>query len=73
MFISLGGATDIGQLIFMVKVVAVICNWLFVFSAYLIASKFFDKRVGVVAAVLFLMCFPILKLTSSAATQPFLR
>jgi hypothetical protein len=59
MFISLGGVTDIGQMIFLVKVVAVICDWLFVFSAYLIASKFFDKRVGLVAAVLLLMCFPV--------------
>jgi hypothetical protein len=59
MFISLSGATQIGQLIFLVKIVAILCDWLLVFSAYLIASKFFNKRVGVVAAVLLLMCFPI--------------
>jgi hypothetical protein len=59
MFISLSGVTYIGQMIFLVKVVAVICDWLLIFSAYLIASKFFDKRVGVVAAILLLMCFPI--------------
>jgi len=59
MFISLSGAADIGQMIFLVKVVAVICDWLFVFSAYLIASKFFDKRVGLAAVILLLMCFPV--------------
>ena len=59
MFISLSGVSDMGQMIFLVKVVAVICDWLFVFSVYLIASKFFDKRVGLTAAVLLLMCFPV--------------
>lgn len=59
MFISLSGASSIGQYIFLVKVVAVICDWLFVFSVYLIASRFFDKRVGLVASVLLLMCVPI--------------
>jgi hypothetical protein len=59
MFISLSGASDIGQMIFLVKVVAVICDWLFVFSVYLIASKFFDKRVGLTAVILLFMCFPV--------------
>ena len=59
MFISLTGATDIGQLIFLVKVLAVIIDWLLFLSVYLIASKFFNKRVGAVAAVLLLMCFPM--------------
>ena len=59
MFISLTGATDIGQLIFLVKVLAVIIDWLLFLSVYLIASKFFSKKVGVVASVLLLMCFPI--------------
>ncbi len=59
MFISLTGATDIGQLIFLVKVLAVIIDWLLFLSVYLIASKFFSKKVGVVASVLLLMCFPM--------------
>ncbi len=59
MFISLTGATDIGQLIFLVKVLAAIIDWLLFLSVYLIASKFFSKKVGVVASVLLLMCFPI--------------
>lgn len=59
MFISLTGATDIGQLIFLVKVLAVIVDWLLFLSVYLIGSKFFNKKVGAVASVLLLMCFPI--------------
>ncbi len=59
MFISLTGATDIGQLIFLVKVLAVIVDWLLFLSVYLIGSKFFNKKVGAVASVLLLMCFPM--------------
>ena len=59
MIISFSGATDIGQLIFLVKALAVIIDWLLFLSVYLIASKFFNKRVGAVASVLLLMCFPM--------------
>jgi hypothetical protein len=59
MFISFTGATDIGQLILLVKVLAVIVDWLLFLSVYLIGSKFFSKKVGAFASVLLLMCFPI--------------
>jgi hypothetical protein len=59
MFISLTGATDIGQLIFLVKFLAALVDWLLFLSVYLIASKFFSKRVGIAASVLLLMCFPM--------------
>jgi hypothetical protein len=59
MFISLSGATNIGQLIFLVKALAVIIDWLLFLSVYLIASKFFSRKVGAVSAVLLLMCFPM--------------
>ncbi|MCL5949197.1 MAG: glycosyltransferase family 39 protein [Candidatus Bathyarchaeota archaeon] len=59
MFISLSGAADIGQFIFLVKFSAVIVDWLLFLSVYLLASKFFNKKVGAVAAVLLLMCFPM--------------
>jgi hypothetical protein len=62
MFISLSGASDIGQLIFMVKVLTVIVNWLMFMAVYLMGSRFFTKKVGAVAAVLLLMCFPIFEL-----------
>ena len=53
------GATDIGQLIFLVKALAVIIDWLMFMSVYLLGSKFFNKKVGALAAVLLLMCFPM--------------
>src|SRR5665647_415125 len=59
MFVSFTGATDIGQMIFLVKVLAVIIDWLLFLSVYLIGRRFFDRRVGAVAAVLLLMCFPM--------------
>lgn len=59
MMISLTGATSIGQLIFLVKALAVIIDWLLFLSVYLIASRFFNRKVGAVAAVLLLMCFPM--------------
>ncbi len=62
MFISLTGATDIAQLIFVEKVLTVIVNWLLFMSVYMISSKMFSKKVGAVASVLLLMCFPIFEL-----------
>jgi hypothetical protein len=59
MFISFSGATDIGHLIFLVKALAVIVDWLLFLSVYLIATRFFNKKVGAVSVVLLLMCFPM--------------
>ena len=59
MLISFSGATGIGQQIFLVKALAVIIDWLLFLSVYLIGRKFFNKKIGAVAAVLLLMCFPI--------------
>ena len=58
-FITFTGATSFGQLIFSVKIVAVLIDWLLFFTVYLIGARFFNKKVGAVAAVLLLMCFPI--------------
>ncbi len=59
MLISISGATDIEQYIFWVKALAVVLDWLLFMSVYLLASKFFDRRVGATAVVLLLMCFPV--------------
>ena len=59
MLITFSGATDISQLIFLVKALAVIIDWLLFLSVYLISSKFFNKKVGAVAVVLLLLCFPM--------------
>lgn len=58
MLISLSGATDVGQMIFLVKVIAVVADWLLFMAVYLIGSKFFNRKVGVAAAIFLLMCFP---------------
>src|SRR3990172_10591968 len=58
MLISFTGASDIGQFIFLVKFLAVIIDWLMFLSVYLLARKFFNRKVGVAAVILLLMCFP---------------
>jgi hypothetical protein len=60
--ISLTGATSVAQLIFLEKTLAVLIDWLLFFSVYLIGSKFFGKKIGGVAAVLLLFCFPMYEL-----------
>ena len=57
--ISYSGATSIGQMIFLVKALAVAADWLFFMAVYLLASRFFNKKVGAVSAVLLLMCVPV--------------
>ena len=57
--ISFSGATGIGQMIFLVKALAAVVDWLLFMGVYLMASKFFGKKVGAVSAVLLLMCFPV--------------
>jgi hypothetical protein len=59
MLISLSGAGDIGQYIFWVKALVVVFDWLLFMSVYLLASRFFDRRVGAAAVILLLLCFPV--------------
>jgi hypothetical protein len=59
MLISFTGASGIGQMIFLVKALAAVADWLLFMAVYLIGSKFFGKKVGAVGAVLLLMCFPV--------------
>ena len=58
-FITFTGASSFEQLIFSVKIVAVLIDWLLFFIVYLIGARFFNKKVGAVAAVLLLACFPM--------------
>jgi hypothetical protein len=62
MLISFTGATSLAQLIFLEKALAVLIDWLLFFSVYLLGSKFFGKKIGGVAAVLLLFCFPMYEL-----------
>ncbi len=59
MFISVTGAASIGQFIFLVKILTAIVDWLLFMAVYLVARRFFDKRVAAVAVVFLLMCFPV--------------
>jgi hypothetical protein len=60
--IAFTGATNIEQLILIVKVAALAVNWLLVFSVYLIGARFFNKKTGAVAAGLLFLCFPMFEL-----------
>jgi hypothetical protein len=57
--ISFMGASNFEQMIVLVKAAAVLIDWLLFLSVYLISSKFFGKKIGAIAAVLLLMCFPM--------------
>jgi hypothetical protein len=60
--ITFTGATSIEQLILLVKVSAVLANWLLLFSVYLLSSRIFNKKIGVVAVSLLFACFPMFEL-----------
>src|SRR4030043_1267523 len=57
--ISFTGASNFEQLIFLVKAAAVVIDWLMYFSIYWMGTKFFGKKIGGIAAVLLLLCFPL--------------
>jgi hypothetical protein len=60
--ITFTGATGIEQLIFLVKVSAVLTNWLLLFGVYLISARFFNKKIGVIAVSLLFACFPMFEI-----------
>jgi len=57
--ISFTGVTNLEQIIFLVKALAAVIDWLLIFSIYLIGARFFSRRVGATASVLLLLCFPM--------------
>lgn len=59
MIISLTGITDITQYIVLLRALTAVLDWLFFMSAYLLARKFFGRKVAFAAVILLLMCFPI--------------
>ena len=58
-FMAFTGATSVDQMLVLMKSVTAFIDWLLVFSVYLLGAKFFSKRVGVLAAALLLLCFPL--------------
>lgn len=57
--IAFTGATEIGTLIFLIKTLTVLIDWLLIFSVYLLGTKFFDKKTGFIAALFLFFCFPL--------------
>jgi len=60
--ISLTGATNIEQFLLLVKISAIAVNWLLFFSMYLVGKRFFNQKIGMVAACLLLLCFPMFEM-----------
>ncbi len=56
--IAFTGATEIGTLIFLIKTLTVLIDWLLIFSVYLLGTKFFGKKTGFIAALFLFFCFP---------------
>ena len=63
-FLSFTGAVTVDQQLFVIKASTAVIDWLLVFSVYLLAAKFFNKRTGIIAASLILLCFPLWELNS---------
>jgi hypothetical protein len=63
-FISFTGATTAGQQLVLIKAVTALMDWMLIFSVYLIAAKFFNKKTGLIAASLLLLSFPLYELNS---------
>jgi len=60
--ITFTGAASIEQLILLVKMSAVLVNWLLIFGVYLISARVFNKKIGVVSASLLFACFPMFEI-----------
>jgi hypothetical protein len=57
--ISFAGATNIGQMLVLMKTLTALVDWLLLFSVYLMGAKFFGKKYGVLASALMLLSFPL--------------
>ena len=57
--IAFTGVTNLEQMLFLMKTLTVLVDWLLVFSVYLIGKKFFSKKTGAAASVLMLLSFPL--------------
>lgn len=56
------GASEIGSLIFLIKTLTVLIDWLLILSVYLIGAKFLDKKTGFLAALFLFFCFPLFEI-----------
>ncbi|MFB3889171.1 MAG: hypothetical protein ACE14S_06740 [Candidatus Bathyarchaeia archaeon] len=63
-FIAFTGATTLEQMLVVMKAFTALIDWLLVFSVYLIAAKFFNRKTGVLAAMILLLSFPLYEINS---------
>ena len=59
MLISFTGVTEITQYICILRVLTAVLDWLLFMSVYLVARKFFNRKVAFIAVILLLLCFPV--------------
>ena len=57
--ISFTGVTEIAQYIVVLRVLTAVLDWLLIMSAYLLARKFFNRKVAYVAVIMLLLSFPL--------------
>jgi hypothetical protein len=57
--IAFTGATNIEQMLVLMKTLTALVDLLLLFSVYLVGAKFFGKKYGVLASALMLLCFPL--------------
>ena len=60
--IAFTGAASVEQMLFLMKALTALIDWLLVFSVYLMGAKFLGKKYGVLAAGLLLLCFPLFEI-----------
>jgi hypothetical protein len=63
-FIAFTGVSNIESTMLLMRAFTALIDWLVVFSIYIVASKFFGKRTGVLAAALMLLVFPYFELNA---------
>lgn len=62
--IAFTGAASIEQLLFVMKALTALINWLLIASVYLIGSKFFGKKYGILASALMFLSLPLYEINS---------
>jgi hypothetical protein len=63
-FMAFTGATEVGQILVLMKCLTALFDVLLVLTVYIMGAKFFDKRIGVFASVIVLLCFPLYELNA---------
>jgi len=57
--ITFTGAMTVEQMLFVMKALTAMIDWLLLLSVYLVGAKFFGKKYGILASALMLLCFPL--------------